>query len=80
MFGGRHDKAISEEDREAGILACTKQLEKLVRTQDIIRRKGLSEEEQMARIAKLQAETDRIKADKGEDIGDIIFTGEDDLE
>lgn len=80
MFGNRHDKQISDEDREAGILACTKQLEKLVRTQDIIRRKGLSEEEQRARIAKLQAETDRLKADKGEDGGDIIFTGEDDLE
>ena len=79
-FGVRHDKELSEEDREAGILACTKQLEKLVRTQEMIRRTGLSEEEQMARIAKLQAETDRIKADKGEDIGDIIFTGEDDLE
>lgn len=80
IFGNRHDKQISDEDREAGILACTKQLEKLVRTQDIIRRKGLYEEEQRARIAKLQAETDRLKADKGEDGGDIIFTGEDDLE
>ena len=34
MFGNRHDKQISEEDREAGILACMKQLEKLVRTQE----------------------------------------------
>lgn len=80
MFGGKHDKELSEEEREAGILACTKQLEKLVRTQDIIRRQGLSEEEQRARIDKLRAETDRLKADKGEDMGDIIFTGEDDLE
>lgn len=36
--------------------------------------------EQKAKVEKLQAETDRLKADKGEDIGDIIFTGEDDLE
>lgn len=34
MFGNRHDKKLSEEDREAGILACMKQLEKLVRTQE----------------------------------------------
>ena len=34
MFGNRHDKALSDEDREAGILACTKQLEKLIRTQE----------------------------------------------
>ena len=34
MFGDRHDKQISEKDREAGILACAKQLEKLVRTQE----------------------------------------------
>lgn len=34
MFGNRHDKEISEENREAGILACMKQLEKLVRTQE----------------------------------------------
>lgn len=36
--------------------------------------------EQKAKVEKLQAETDRLKADKGEDGGDIIFTGEDDLE
>ena len=34
MFGNRHEKALSDEDREAGILACTKQLEKLIRTQE----------------------------------------------
>lgn len=34
MFGNRHDKELSEEEREAGILACMKQLEKLVRTQE----------------------------------------------
>lgn len=65
-FGVRHDKELSEEDREAGILACTKQLEKLVRTQEIIRRQGLSEEEQRARIAKLRAETKRISEDKAQ--------------
>jgi len=34
LWATRHDKQISEEDREAGILACMKQLEKLVRTQE----------------------------------------------
>ena len=34
MFGNRHEKALSDEDREAGILACAKQLEKLIRTQE----------------------------------------------
>ena len=34
MFGNRHEKELSDEDREAGILACTKQLEKLIRTQE----------------------------------------------
>ena len=43
MFGNRHDKQISEEDREAGILACAKQLEKLVRTQE----KNLLQREQL---------------------------------
>ena len=65
-FGVRHDKELSEEDREAGILACTKQLEKLVRTQEIIRRQGLSEEEQRARIDKLRAEAKRISEDKAQ--------------
>ena len=34
MFGNRREKVLSDEDREAGILACTKQLEKLIRTQE----------------------------------------------
>lgn len=34
MFGNRHDKTLSDEDREKGILACAKQLEKLIRTQE----------------------------------------------
>ena len=34
MFGNRHEKELSDEDREAGILACTKQLEKMIRTQE----------------------------------------------
>ena len=34
MFGNKHAKELSDEDREAGILACTKQLEKLIRTQE----------------------------------------------
>lgn len=33
-FGVKHEKELSDEDREVGILACTKQLEKLIRTQE----------------------------------------------
>ena len=76
MFGNRHDKQISEEDREAGILACMKQLEKLVRTQDQIRRRALDDEEQRARIAKLQAETARMAEDKEDYDGVTIYGGE----
>ena len=76
MFGNRHDKQISEEDREAGILACMKQLEKLVRTQDQIRRRALDDEEQQARIAKLQAETARMAEDKEDYDGVTIYGGE----
>lgn len=60
MFGARHDKVIPEEDREAGILAATKQLEKLIATQSRIKRGELDKQEQEARIAKLQAEIARI--------------------
>ena len=76
MFGNRHDKQISEEDRETGILACMKQLEKLVRTQDQIRRRALDDEEQQARIAKLQAETARMAEDKEDSDGVTIYGGE----
>jgi len=65
MWGNKHDKEVSEEDREAGILACIKQLEKIVRTQDQIQKGALAVEEQKARIAKLKAETKRIAEDKG---------------
>ena len=76
MFGDRHDKQISEEDREAGILACAKQLENLVRTQDKIRRSSLDDEEQRARIAKLQAETARMAEDEDDYDGVTIYGGE----
>ena len=76
MFGDRHDKQISEEDREAGILACAKQLEKLVRTQDKIRRSALDDEEQRARIAKLQAETARMAEAEDDYDGVTIYGGE----
>lgn len=66
MFGGRHDKELSEEDRDAGIIACAEQLEKLVKTQNQIKRRELDEEEQKARIAKLQAEVARL-SDGGEE-------------
>ena len=65
MFGNKHEKELSEGDREAGILACMKQLEKIVRTQDQIQKGALANEEQKARIAKLKAETKRIAEDKG---------------
>lgn len=59
-FGNRHDKDISEEDRDVGILAVAKQLEKLVKTQEQIQRSELDKQEQEARIAKLQAEVAKI--------------------
>ena len=59
-FGNKHNKNISEEDREAGILACARQLEKLVKTQDQIKRSELDKQEQQVRIAKLQAEVAKI--------------------
>ena len=34
MFGNRHDIIVPEENREKGIIACMKQLEKLIRTQE----------------------------------------------
>lgn len=63
-FGYKHEKEISEEDREVGILACMKQLEKLIKTQDQVKRSVLDEEEQRERIEKIKAETKRIKEDK----------------
>lgn len=36
MFGKKHDKLISEENRENGILACMDQLERLIKTQATI--------------------------------------------
>lgn len=76
MFGNRHDKKLSEEDREAGILACMKQLEKLVRTQNQICRRALDDEEQRARIAKLQAETARMAEEEEDYDGVTIYGGE----
>lgn len=64
VFGNRHDKVLPEEDRDAGIIACAEQLEKLVKTQTQIKRRAKDEEEQDARIAKLQAETKRITEEK----------------
>ena len=76
MFGNRHDKKLSEEDREAGILACMKQLEKLVRTQNQLCRRALDDEEQRARIAKLQAETARMAEEEEDYDGVTIYGGE----
>ena len=80
VFGNRHDKVLPEEDRDAGIIACAEQLEKLVKTQNQIKnqikRRKLDEEEQQARIAKLQAEVARITENDDDDDGVIIFGGE----
>lgn len=73
MWGNKHDKKVSEEDREAGILACVKQLEKIVRTQDQIQKGALAVEEQKARIAKLQAETAKITGDDEDESVDDGF-------
>lgn len=73
MWGNKHEKEVSEEDREAGILACIKQLEKIVRTQDQIQKGALAVEEQKARIAKLQAETAKITGDDEDETVDDGF-------
>ena len=73
MWGNKHEKELSEGDREAGILACMKQLEKIVRTQDQIQKGALAVEEQKARIAKLQAETAKITGDDEDDTVDDGF-------
>ena len=80
MFGNRHDLDMSEEDRDKGILACSEQLERLIKTQNQIKRRELDEEEQLARIAKLQAEVSRIEADQGTGSSLPVFTGGDMLE
>lgn len=79
MFGNKHDLELSEEERDKGILACSEQLEKLVKTQNLIKRMAKDDEEQDARIAKLKAEVSRINADKGTGIGSVYFAGEGDL-
>lgn len=76
MFGEKVEKDLSEEDRDAGIIAISEQLEKLVKTQNQIKRRELDEEEQEARIAKLRAETARITENEDDDDGVIIFGGE----
>lgn len=76
MFGEKAEKDISEEERDAGIIAISEQLEKLVKTQNQIKRRELDEEEQKARIAKLQAEVARITENEDDDDGVIIFGGE----
>lgn len=79
MYGNKHEKDLSEEEREAGILACTKQLEKLVRTQNLIQCRELEKEEQQVRIQKLRAEVCRMEAEKGNGVGSVLFVGEGDL-
>lgn len=79
MFGEKMEKDISEEERDAGILACAEQLEKLVKTQNQIKRRELDEDEQRARISKLRAEVHKLEADKGTGIGSVMFAGEGDL-
>lgn len=76
MFGDRIDKELSEEDRDAGILACAEQLEKLIKTQNQIKRRAKDEEEQDARIAKLKAEVARLEVVEDDDDDVIIYGGE----
>lgn len=64
VFGNRHDKVLPEEDRDAGIIACAEQLEKLMKTQAYLKRSELDKEEQQERINKLKAETKRISEEK----------------
>lgn len=63
-FGNKHEKVLSEENREAGILAVSFQLEKLMKTQALLKRSVLDAEEQRERINKLKAETKRISEEK----------------
>lgn len=80
VFGNKHDKLISEEDRENGILACMDQLERLMRTQAAI--VGDTQKLQLERekfdfkkykdeielqLKKEKLELDKAKADNGED-------------
>lgn len=74
-----NNENLLDEDRDKGILACSAQLERLMRTQAQIKRKAKDEEEQDARIAKLKAEVGRIEADKGTGICSVLFAGEGDL-
>lgn len=79
MFGEKVEKDVSEEERNAGIIAISEQLEKLVKTQNQIKRRELDEDEQRARISKLRAEVHKLEADKGTGIGSVMFAGEGDL-
>lgn len=72
-FGVRHEKDISEEEREAGIQACMKQLEKLVRTQNQMQKNVLDEEEQRVRIEKMRAEVARITGNDEPETADDGF-------
>ena len=72
-FGNRHEKDISEKERDAGILACAKQLEKLVKTQAQLNYSDLERQEQQARIAKLQAEVAKITGTEDPETADDGF-------
>lgn len=55
---------LDDETANKGILACTAQLERLVRIQAQLQRTALDDEEQKERIKKLRAETKRIGEEK----------------
>ena len=59
--------------RKAGILACAKQLEKLVKTQAQLNYSDLERQEQQARIAKLQAEVAKITGNDDPETADDGF-------
>ena len=55
---------LDDETANKGILACTAQLERLMRTQAQLKRTALDDAEQKERIKKLRAETKRIGEEK----------------
>lgn len=74
----KHEKFLSAQSRAMTTLnGLIKQYEEMLRNDS--ESKEIAEERR-ARIAKIKAETTRINADKGAGIGDVIFSGEGDLD
>jgi uncharacterized protein YjcR len=74
----KHEKFLSAQSRAMTTLnGLIKQYEDMLRNDSEAKEIA---EERRARIAKIKAETTRINADKGAGIGDVIFSGEGDLD